>query len=116
MTGTSGLRTERITLDLQTYYYAMNCPMNFFLCPDKFSKCPNKNDIGQTFDLANENCYFQLWTPTPFLEFCRSSPKLELKHQNFGFYKLIECIIKKSHGVKQNAKICAIDETECNET
>ena len=34
-----------------------------------------------------------------------------------GFYKLIECIIKKiCHGVKQNAKICAIDETECNET
>ena len=34
-----------------------------------------------------------------------------------GFYKLIECIIKKiCHGVKQNAKICAIGETECNET
>ena len=34
----------------------------------------------------------------------------------FGFYKLIECIIKKiCHGVKQNAKICAIGETECNE-
>ena len=33
----------------------------------------------------------------------------------FGFYKLIECIIKKiCHGVKQNAKICAIGETECN--
>ena len=30
MTGTSGLRTERITLDLQTYYYAMNCPMKIF--------------------------------------------------------------------------------------
>ena len=30
---------------------------------------------------------------------------------------LIECIIKKLwHGVKQNAKICAIGETECNET
>ena len=29
----------------------------------------------------------------------------------FGFYKLIECIIKKKcHGVKQNAKICAIGE------
>ena len=34
----------------------------------------------------------------------------------FGFYKLIECIIKKiCHGVKQNAKICAIGETKCNE-
>ena len=34
----------------------------------------------------------------------------------FGFYKLIECIIKKiCHGVKQNEKICAIGETECNE-
>ena len=34
----------------------------------------------------------------------------------FGFYKLIECIIKKiCHGVKQNAKKCAIGETECNE-
>ena len=29
--------------------------------------------------------------------------KLELKHQIF-FYKLIESIIKKCHGVKQNAK------------
>ena len=28
----------------------------------------------------------------------------------------MECIIKKKcHGVKQNAKICAIGETECNE-
>ena len=33
----------------------------------------------------------------------------------FGFYKLIECVIKNiCHGVKQNAKICAIGETECN--
>ena len=39
---------------------------------------------------------------------------MELKHQNL--YKLIECIIKKCHGVKQNAKKCAIGETECNET
>ena len=32
------------------------------------------------------------------------------------FYKLIECTIKKiCHGVKQNAKICAIGETEYNE-
>ena len=30
------------------------------------------------------------------------------------FYKLIEYMIKKiGHGVKQNAKICAIGETEC---
>ena len=38
--------------------------------------------------------------------------KLELKHQNLVFFKLIECIIKKKiyHGVKQNAKICAIGE------
>ena len=29
----------------------------------------------------------------------------------------LECVIKKiCHGVKQNAKICAIGETECNET
>ena len=40
--------------------------------------------------------------------------KLELKHQNL-IYKLIECIIKKCHCVKQNAKKCAIGETECNE-
>ena len=33
----------------------------------------------------------------------------------FGFYKLIECIFQiVCHGVKQNAKICAIGETECN--
>ena len=32
--------------------------------------------------------------------------KLELKHQN-----LVLC-----HDVKQNAKICAIGETQCNET
>ena len=32
------------------------------------------------------------------------------------YYKLIESIIKKiCHGVKQNAKKCAIGETECNE-
>ena len=32
--------------------------------------------------------------------------KLELKHQNLVFFKLIECIIKKKcQGVKQNAKI-----------
>ena len=38
--------------------------------------------------------------------------KLELKHQNLVFSS-IECIIKKKkicHGVKQNAKICAIGE------
>ena len=36
--------------------------------------------------------------------------KLELKHKNLVFFKLIECIIKKKicHGVKQYAKICAI--------
>ena len=36
--------------------------------------------------------------------------KLELKHQNLVFFKLIECIIKKKkcHGVKQYAKVCAI--------
>ena len=28
----------------------------------------------------------------------------------FGFYKLIECIIIMYHGMKQNAKRCAIDE------
>ena len=38
--------------------------------------------------------------------------KLELKHKNLVFFKLIECIIKKKlcHGVKQYAKICAIGE------
>ena len=38
--------------------------------------------------------------------------KLELKHQNLVFFKLIECIIKKTtcHCVKQYAKICAIGE------
>ena len=37
---------------------------------------------------------------------------LELKHKTLVFFKLIECIIQKKicHGVKQNAKICAIDE------
>ena len=33
---------------------------------------------------------------------------------SIGFYKRRECIIKKiCHGVKQNAKKCAIGETEC---
>ena len=33
-----------------------------------------------------------------------------------GIYKLIECIIKEiCHGVKQNAKICAIGETASEE-
>ena len=38
--------------------------------------------------------------------------KLELKHKNLVFFKLIECIIQKKicHGVKQDAKICAIGE------
>ena len=37
--------------------------------------------------------------------------KLELKHKNLVFFKLIECIVKKrGHGVKQYAKICAIGE------
>ena len=60
-----------------------------------------------------------------FLEFSRycffkSSGYDKLK---CGFHKLIECIIKKiCHGVKicrgmkHNVKICAIGETECNET
>ena len=40
--------------------------------------------------------------------------ELEFKHQDV---QLIECIIKEiCHGVKQNAKICVIGETECNET
>ena len=41
-----------------------------------------------------------------------TSDKLELKHKNLVFFKLIECIIKKKicHGVKQYAKICAIGE------
>ena len=58
MTGTSGLRTERITLDLLLLCNELSNEK--ILCPDKFSKCPTKNDIGQTFDLANENCYFEL--------------------------------------------------------
>ena len=35
--------------------------------------------------------------------------KMELKHKNLVFFKLIECIIKKKktcHGVKQYAKMC----------
>ena len=38
--------------------------------------------------------------------------KLELKHKNLVFFKLIEWIIKKKicHGVKQCAKVCAIGE------
>ena len=51
----------------------------------------------------------------PFIEFSRSD--LGVQASKFGFYKLIEYIILKiCHGVKQNAKICAIGETECNET
>ena len=39
---------------------------------------------------------------------------MELKHQKLFFYKLRESIIKQiCHGVKQNANICAIGETEC---
>ena len=44
---------------------------------------------------------------------CSGYDKLELKHQNLVFFKLIECIIKKKkicHGVKQYAKVCAIGE------
>ena len=41
--------------------------------------------------------------------FKSSDDKLELKHQNFSFFRLIECIIKISC-VKQIAKICAIGE------
>ena len=38
--------------------------------------------------------------------------KLELNHKKFGFFNLIECILKKKkcHGVKHYAKICAIGE------
>ena len=38
--------------------------------------------------------------------------KLELKHQNLVFFKLIECIIKKKDmsWCETNAKICAIGE------
>ena len=43
--------------------------------------------------------------------FKSSGYELELKHKNLVFFKLIECIIlKKCHGVKQCAKICAIGE------
>ena len=69
----------------------------------------------------------------PYIEFSRSDhailqcrycffkasgyDKLELEHQNLVFCKLIKCIIKKiCHGVIQKVKLCAIDETECNET
>ena len=37
---------------------------------------------------------------------------MELKHQNLVFTSLL---LKKCHGVKQNAKKCAIGEAECNE-
>ena len=37
-----------------------------------------------------------------------SIPQGMTSSSKFGFYKIIECIIKKiCHGVKQNAKICA---------
>ena len=44
--------------------------------------------------------------------YCIGHFKLEFKHKKFGFFKPIECIIKKKicHGVKQYAKICAIGE------
>ena len=41
--------------------------------------------------------------------FFKSSGYDKLKHQKKIFFKLIECIIN-CHGVKQNAKICAIGE------
>ena len=42
---------------------------------------------------------------------------MELKHQNLVFTSLYNALLKKKcHGVKQNAKRCAIGETECNET
>ena len=51
----------------------------------------------------------------PFIEFSRSD--LGAQVSKFGFYQLIEYIIKKiCHHVKQNAKICAIGKTECNES
>ena len=34
----------------------------------------------------------------------------------FGFYMLIECIIKKMSRYETECKNCAIGETECNET
>ena len=45
-----------------------------------------------------------------------SSPQVGAQASKFGFFKLIECIIKMYNGVKQNAKICAFGEqkTECN--
>ena len=36
--------------------------------------------------------------------------KLELKHKNLVFTSLWNALLKKCHGVKQNAKICAIGE------
>ena len=48
-----------------------------------------------------------------YIEFSRSD--LGAQASKFGFYKLIEYIIHIiCHGVKQNAKICAFGETECN--
>ena len=50
----------------------------------------------------------------PFMEFSR---QVGAQASKFGFYKLIDCIIKKiCYGVKQNAKVCANGEIECNET
>ena len=40
---------------------------------------------------------------------------MELKHKNLVFTSLLNALLKKCHGVKQNAKKCAISETECNE-
>ena len=42
--------------------------------------------------------------------------KLELKHQNLFLQAYRKHIKKICHDVKQNAKDCAIGETECNET
>ena len=42
--------------------------------------------------------------------------KLELKHQNLFLQAYRKHYLKKKcHGVKQNAKKCAIGELECNE-
>ena len=43
------------------------------------------------------------------------SPQGGAQASKFGFYKLIECIIKKCHGVKQNAKNVPLVKQNVNE-
>ena len=52
---------------------------------------------GRREDEKGSHCFFK----------SSGYDKLELKHQDLVFFKVIECIIK-CHGVKQNAKLVVL--------